>query len=148
MSEPIDITEVQAAAQAAIAAASYFAGKVVLLDNGKIQKQEEAAINDEAKGECVVVGPLEGADAVGQGSGAALVDVGIGVRYKVNPHISDTDPLEMMKKGTAALLAYSVTDKRNNFRLAGEFLTLWTEDPGLREYLAFYIKPAALRHTD
>lgn len=148
MSEPIDITEVQQAARDAIATATYFSGKVVLRDNGKVQAQEEAAIGEDGDGECVIVGPILDGDLTGQGSGAGLVRVGIGVTYEVNPEVSSTDPLEMMKKGTAALLAYSVNDKRNNFSLAQAMFVISVDDQGLRAYTAFYEKLAALRHTD
>lgn len=146
MSAPIDITEVQQAAKDTIQAAAYFAGKVVLLDNGAIQAHEEEALD--ASGECVVVGPVLGADLSGQGSGAGLVIVGIGVQYKINPAKSQTNVLEMLKKGTAALLAYSVNDKRNNFSLAQGFFELWLDDQGVRAYQAFYEKLAAMRYTD
>lgn len=147
MSAPINITEVQAAAHAAISAAAYFAGKAVLLDNGRIQAEEEAAING-ALGLCVVVGPLLDGDLTGQGSGAGLLRVGFGVTYEINPNISDIDPLELMQKGSAALLAYSVADKRNNFSLALKMFVIEVDDQGLRSYTAFYEKIAALRHTD
>ena len=146
MSAPINITEVQTAAQTAIAAAAYFTGRTVLLDNGKIQQQEEDALQD--VGECVVVGPLLDGDLTGQGSGAGLLRVGLAVHYEVNPKLSETNVLEMYQKGTAALLAYSVDDKRNNFSLAQAAFVISVDDQGLRVYTAFYEKLAALRHTD
>lgn len=146
MSAPIDITEVQQAARDTIAAHAYFTGLSVIMDDGTIQNQEETALA--AAGKCVVVGPVLVGDLSGQGSGAGLLIVGIAVIYEVNPNKSDTDPLEMVKKGTAALLGYSVTDKRNNFAMAEEFLNIRVDDQGLRAYTAIYEKLAAMRHTD
>lgn len=146
MSAPIDIAEVQQAARDTIAAASYFTGRAVLLDNGKIQAAEEAALAD--PGECVVVGPLRDGELSGQGSGAGLLRVGIAVYYEVNAAVSGTSVVEMMKKGTAALLGYSVNDKRNNFMQAQDAFLISVDDQGLRIYTAFYEKLAAMRYTD
>ena len=152
MSAPIDLTAVQQAARDTIAAHSYFATKAVLLDNGVVQDQEEAALNgvnaDVTAGECVTVLPLLDGELTGMGASAGQINVGVGVRYAVNPQKSATDPLELMKKGTAALLGYSSAEKRNNFKLAQKAFLIDVDDQGCRAFTAFYEKLCEMKFSD
>lgn len=147
MSAPIDIADVQSTAAAVIKAHAYFADITVIADDGAKQEAEEEALNN--AGACVTVLPILDGDKAGDGHSSALVVVGLGVRYAVNPQKEGIpNPLEMLKKGTAALFGYSADEKRNSFRLAQKAFLIEVDDQGLRAYTAFYEKLAALRLTD
>jgi len=149
MGQPIAIEAVKPLVRSTIAAHTFFTSQTVLDDNGDSMELEEAALNNPALGQCVTVLPLLDAELMSlQGHGAALLRVGLAVRFAVNPAKHQLDVLEMMRKGTGALLAYSIADKRDCFSVAPKAFIISDGDPGLLAYTCFFEKACVMRYTD
>lgn len=138
---PID--QVQQLTRDTIAGAAFFSGWEagdIIVDSGRANETEEAALRDAAKGRHITVLPIIDGTTVSQAGTAAVVVAGVAVKIAVNPELFSGNALELVRHVKTALLTYASLPKER-FALADKCLALDLDETGLIAYLLFVEKP-------
>lgn len=138
----IALADVQAKVVELIQAHSVWEGETVLLDDGKKEPNEEAALKD--KGHCAMVMPLLQGETIDQGGKATadLVEVELSVRISINPKKATKTIYELLVAAKEAVTQFApVIHPQDRFRLGKRaFVIIPEEDAGLMSYLLFFTK--------
>ncbi|MCL5099268.1 MAG: hypothetical protein M1608_17385 [Candidatus Omnitrophica bacterium] len=141
----ITIGDIQSTVVDLIEAESYFAGKSVIEDLGKSQKEIEAALR--SPGACIVVPPVLAGDLLTQTKGATISSIGLMVKILVNPNATLTgfDIYQAITQIVHAVLSYTAERGEKPFEIADNLFTLSHFDPGLLAYDLFFTKDCILK---
>lgn len=141
------LKDIQALAAAQILAHATFAAsgetpaEVVLIDDGKQQPAEDAALLE--RGHAVTVLPILDGETIDQGVDEAVVSAGVAVRVAINPETATKNIYQLIADAKQAVIGYdggTVRNPNNRFKVAQKAFTIDGSDPGLLAYILFFEK--------
>ena len=122
------LEDLQTEARDLIAAADYWSGSTVLVDDGKQVSAEADALRTGGHVGRVLL-PLVG-DLESMGAGDDVVRVRLGIRIAINTSLAWKNILILLKTAKAALLDYEPANPDDRYTLADQVFELDDSDPG------------------